>query len=72
MKARAQYSGFICPCDMTKKILVVDDEEIVRNYVVRALLSRGYAVETATNGVSALDMAQKEKFDLVICDLKMG
>ncbi len=56
---------------MPKKILVVDDEEIVRNYVRRALVSRGYAITTAANGVAALVAVVKEEFDAVICDLKM-
>ncbi|MCX5784299.1 MAG: response regulator [Elusimicrobia bacterium] len=56
---------------MIKKILVADDEEIIRNYVTRALSSRGYSVGTASDGASALALAKKEEFDLVICDLKM-
>lgn len=56
---------------MPKKILVVDDEEIVRNYARRALVSRGYAITTAANGVAALVAVVKEEFDAVICDLKM-
>ncbi|OGS06507.1 MAG: hypothetical protein A2270_07425 [Elusimicrobia bacterium RIFOXYA12_FULL_51_18] len=56
---------------MPKKILVVDDEEIVRNYVKRALASRGYEIAEAVNGASAITAAEKEEFDAVICDLKM-
>jgi len=56
---------------MPEKILVVDDEEIVRNYAKRALESRGYAITTAVNGVAALLAVVKEEFDAVICDLKM-
>ncbi|MBU2575237.1 MAG: response regulator [Elusimicrobia bacterium] len=56
---------------MSKRILVVDDEELVRNYVTRALLSRGYDVITAVDGASAVAIIEKEDFDLAICDLKM-
>jgi len=56
---------------MPKKILVADDEEIIRNYVSRALASRGYAVKTAADGAAALELARQEPFDLLICDLKM-
>ncbi len=56
---------------MPEKILVVDDEEIVRNYAKRALASRGYSITTAVNGVGALLAVVKEEFDAVICDLKM-
>jgi len=56
---------------MPKRILVVDDEEIVRNYVSRALASRGFGIETAVNGAAAIAAVEKESFDAVICDLKM-
>jgi CheY-like chemotaxis protein len=54
-----------------RKILVVDDEEVIRNYVSRALASRGYEVQTAVNGAEALAAAKKTRFDAAICDLKM-
>ena len=56
---------------MPAKILLVDDEELVRNYVSRALLSRGFSVELAADGASAMAAAAKEDFDLAICDLKL-
>jgi len=56
---------------MDKKILIVDDEDLVRNYVRRALLSRGWAVSETTDGASALALIEKEEFTAVICDLKM-
>jgi CheY-like chemotaxis protein len=56
---------------MPKTILVADDEEIIRNYVSRALSGRGYAVKTAADGAAAIEMARQENFDLLICDLKM-
>jgi len=56
---------------MTKKVLIVDDEDMVRNYVRRALSSRGWTVSEAVNGAQALAMMGKETFDAVICDLKM-
>jgi len=56
---------------MQKKILIVDDEDIVRNYARRALLSRGWAVSEAADGTSALALIEKEDFTAVLCDLKM-
>ena len=56
---------------MNGKILIVDDEDLVRNYVRRALSSRGWEVSEASNGVSALEMINAGDFDAVICDLKM-
>ena len=56
---------------MGKKILIVDDEELVRNYVRRALASRGWEISVADNGAAALAMVAQKDFDAVVCDLKM-
>lgn len=56
---------------MTGKILIIDDEDMVRNYVRRALSSRGWEVSEASNGTSALKMVDAGDFAAVICDLKM-
>jgi two-component system KDP operon response regulator KdpE len=56
---------------MTRKILIIDDEELVRKYVRRALSSRGWEVTEMPDGASALELLAKEAFDVVICDLKM-
>jgi DNA-binding NtrC family response regulator len=53
------------------KILVVDDENIVRTSCVRALSPEGYEVKTAQNGYEGLTILKDEKFDLVLTDLKM-
>ncbi|MHB0997416.1 MAG: response regulator [Elusimicrobiales bacterium] len=56
---------------MTKKVLVVDDEELVRNYVRRALASRGWEVIEARNGTEALSHTGRADLAAAICDLKM-
>ena len=56
---------------MAKKILIVDDEDLVRNYVRRALSSRGWEISEANNGAAALALLDGKDFDAVICDLKM-
>lgn len=56
---------------MGKKVLIVDDEELVRKYVRRALASRGWEVTEASNGADALALVPGGDFDAVICDLKM-
>ncbi len=53
------------------KILVVDDEDIVRTSCSRTLVPEGYDVRLAKNGVEGLQMAAGERFDLVLTDLKM-
>ncbi len=56
---------------MTKKILVVDDEEVVRK-VLRIHLTRlGYEIKEAADGVQALEELKNDNFDLVICDIMM-
>lgn len=52
-------------------VLVVDDERALRDFVRRNLEVRGYKVLTATNGLEALALFQKEKVDLVILDIMM-
>lgn len=54
-----------------KRILVVDDEQIVRDSCQRALTDAGYAVKTAASGCDALDACRAEPFDLMLTDLKM-
>ncbi len=56
---------------MKKKILAVDDEHEVLMLLEKRLSSAGYEVITASNGKSALEMARKEKPDLVILDILM-
>ena len=56
---------------MGKKILIIDDEDVVRNYVRRALAGRGWEVAEKADGASALALLEKEEFDVVVCDLKM-
>lgn len=52
-------------------ILVVDDEEMIRNLLSQFLTLRGYRVRTAPNGMEALAMVQQERPDLVILDMYM-
>lgn len=52
-------------------VLVVDDEKALRDFVRRNLEVRGYKILTATNGLEAMAIFQKEKVDLVILDIMM-
>jgi len=56
---------------INKKILVVDDEADVRNYLSSALKEYGFTVNTASDGFEALDAIQKEIPDLISLDLVM-
>ena len=56
---------------MAERILVVDDEEIIRESLSFILRKEGYSVEEAENGKAAYDKLLEESFDLVITDLEM-
>jgi DNA-binding response OmpR family regulator len=56
---------------MSKKILVVDDEETIRKFLRIHLAKSGYEVKEAVDGVQAIDLLRKEHFDLIICDIMM-
>jgi len=53
------------------KILVVDDDQGLRDFLKIMLSREGYQVSTAAEGKEALRLCQKQKYDLVITDLKM-
>jgi DNA-binding NtrC family response regulator len=57
--------------DIKDKILVVDDEESIRNLVQRILQSAGYEVEAAVNGKDALNKVQESDIDVMILDMNM-
>jgi len=52
-------------------ILVVDDEKAIRHALREILEHEGHKVEEAEDGAAGLDKAQRGKFDLVLCDIKM-
>src|SRR5437868_1823893 len=53
------------------RILVVDDEKVIRDMLADFLGMEGYVVRTAEDGTSALGELSKGHYDLVISDLKM-
>lgn len=54
-----------------KRILVVDDDEHLRLVMQETLTASGYEVEVAESGQQALDILNKDSFDLIISDLMM-
>ncbi len=51
--------------------LVVDDSMVIRHTVCRFLEERGYAVESASNGMEALEVVKRVRPALVITDMQM-
>lgn len=56
---------------MAKSILVVDDEELIIKSLRKLLEKNGYSVLVAKNGQDAMVMAEEEKFDLIVSDIRM-
>ncbi len=54
-----------------KKILVIDDEEWLREMVRMALSQKGFDVVEAGNGTSGVEIARKALPDLILCDVNM-
>lgn len=54
-----------------KKVLVIDDEDIVRVCCKRVLKPKGISVDTAADGVEGLKMVHENGYDVVFTDLKM-
>ena len=52
-----------------RKILVVDDEQIMRDSIQEALVSGGYSVTVAEDGNSAKNILQRSDFNIVISDI---
>lgn len=55
----------------TRRLLVVDDEEGVRLALCRFLRSRGFDVTAADSGSAALELLASDRFQLMICDVRM-
>ncbi|HUI66415.1 MAG TPA: response regulator, partial [Bacteroidota bacterium] len=56
---------------MAESILIVDDEEIIRESLSFVLTKEGYRVQEAANGRIAAEMFKNDSFDLVLTDLEM-
>ena len=54
------------------KILVVDDEESMREVLQFMLQREGYQVDCAENGRQAVTILKKRRYDLVLCDIRLG
>jgi len=53
------------------RVLIVDDEEMVRNLVFSLLSQKGYTCEVAKGGIEALGKIKNDSFDAVVSDIVM-
>lgn len=56
---------------MSKDVLVVDDEQDVRDYLRALLQDNGYAVRTARDGAEGMTQVQAQRPDVILLDLQM-
>lgn len=56
---------------MSKRVLIVDDEEVIRKFLKIHLAKLGYEVKEAADGEQAIEQLGIDDFDLLICDILM-
>ncbi|MBL8705245.1 MAG: response regulator, partial [Rhodospirillales bacterium] len=66
-----EASGGVAARRGDEKILLVEDDELVRDHVSAQLKSLGYDVVVAANGPEALDLIRRSAFDLLFTDIVM-
>ena len=55
----------------TKKILLVEDEDFIRELYVRQLAKEGFLVKSAPDGQTGLNLLKTEQFDLLLLDIML-
>lgn len=53
------------------RILLAEDDDVMREYLARALEKAGYAVSSVDRGTAALPLLETERFDLLLTDIVM-
>ena len=56
---------------MSKKILIIEDEQIITKSLQRLLKKEGYQVEISNNGADALEKIKNDDFNLIVSDIRM-
>ena len=74
---RTKYTGFMRPFvknqgdDIMQRILVVDDEKMIRNVIKEYAEFDGFEVTEAEDGMEAVEICRREDFDLIVMDIMM-
>jgi DNA-binding NtrC family response regulator len=71
MRESRQKSGEFSIMKEYIKILVADDETVIRNLLVHNLETEGYKVSAAQTEIELTERLQNEKFDLLLLDMKL-
>lgn len=69
--ARPRTKSMDAPTDGRSHVLVADDEKSMRDIMTLSLQRLGYDVTTVDNGIDAVDIVHRRKFDLVMLDVMM-
>jgi CheY-like chemotaxis protein len=56
---------------LARRVLVADDEPVVRAMLQRMLRRRGFSVEMAVDGEVAMSLVETRRYDLLFCDVKL-
>jgi len=56
---------------MSKKILVIDDTPVIRDFLLEVLTDEGFDVDIANNGLIGCEMALANDYLMVFCDIHM-
>jgi putative two-component system response regulator len=59
------------PCPKAERILIVDDEPIIRDILQRLVSFDGYQCDTAQNGKEAISLLEAGRYEMVLSDLRM-
>ena len=57
--------------DIMAKLLIVDDEDKIREFIKKYAIFEGHYIKEASNGIDAINICKSEKFDLIILDIMM-
>lgn len=71
MTQMAEEAGETPPAATVERILIVDDEDTLRDFLATALSKNGCRVDTASNGVAAQSLLTAGDYDVIIVDIKM-
>ncbi len=53
------------------KILIVDDEEMIRRLIAKYAVFEGHTIDEAANGMEAVEKCRANQYDIIICDIMM-
>lgn len=54
-----------------KKILIVEDEKVIREFLSKLLVSLNYQVDSACDGLEAIKKIEKNEYSIILSDVKM-